>query len=71
MPGWPLRNLLTLLNVRFGVERIKIICWKNEAGSGPDKSVVVEVEMAGGEAEQERYTSSQGSECLSFEFHVE
>lgn len=42
-PGWPLRNLLTLLRVRFKVDRIRVICWKDESGANPSKSVVLSV----------------------------
>ncbi|CAO1630592.1 unnamed protein product [Parajaminaea phylloscopi] len=28
--GWPLRNLLALLSVRFNVRAIKILCWRDE-----------------------------------------
>jgi ubiquitin-like modifier-activating enzyme ATG7 len=43
MPGWPLRNLLTLLNVRFGIEEIRVLCWKSGAKGTPDRSVVVDL----------------------------
>lgn len=32
VPGWPLRNLLTLLLLRFKVRKIKVIAWKDELG---------------------------------------
>lgn len=43
MPGWPLRNLLTLLSIRFGVEEIRVLCWKNETGTDQSRSVMVEL----------------------------
>lgn len=43
-PGWPLRNLLSLLSVRFNVQRIRAVCWRNEVESGLyDKSIVAEL----------------------------
>lgn len=30
VPGWPLRNFLALLSVRFQVKKIKVICWRDE-----------------------------------------
>lgn len=32
-PGWPLRNLLAYLHVRFGVKQAQVICWRDEVGS--------------------------------------
>lgn len=32
VPGWPLRNLLTLLLLRFKVKNINVIAWKDELG---------------------------------------
>lgn len=30
VPGWPLRNFLALLSVRFQVRKIRVICWRDE-----------------------------------------
>jgi ubiquitin-like modifier-activating enzyme ATG7 len=30
VPGWPLRNFLALLSVRFQVKKIRVICWRDE-----------------------------------------
>ncbi|PWN21726.1 E1-like protein-activating [Microstroma glucosiphilum] len=30
VPGWPLRNFLALLSVRFQVRQIRVICWRDE-----------------------------------------
>ncbi|KIY53447.1 E1-like protein-activating, partial [Fistulina hepatica ATCC 64428] len=27
-PGWPLRNLLTYLHVRYDVRRVRVVCWR-------------------------------------------
>ncbi|PWN43344.1 putative APG7-component of the autophagic system [Ceraceosorus guamensis] len=32
-PGWPLRNLLALLSVRYGVRKIRVVAWKDPLGS--------------------------------------
>jgi ubiquitin-like modifier-activating enzyme ATG7 len=45
-PGWPLRNLLTLLTCRFGVRRIGVLCWRQDGGQSAEKSLFVRVEMA-------------------------
>lgn len=29
-PGWPLRNLLNLFAVRWGVKKLRVICWRDE-----------------------------------------
>lgn len=53
-PGWPLRNLLTLLAVRFGVRSIRILCWKDELGSATatsSKSVVARILCDGSQEE--------------------
>ena len=46
-PGWPLRNVLTYLLVRFGVRRIRTVCWKDPLdGIGPhtpSRSVVADI----------------------------
>lgn len=42
-PGWPLRNMLTYLSVRFSISRIRVICWKDSLASpdhGAPSSVV-------------------------------
>ena len=33
LPGWPLRNLLTLLHARFGVRRIQVLRWLDDLGT--------------------------------------
>lgn len=63
MPGWPLRNLLTLLNVRFNVEEIRVLCWKSGAKGASDRSVLVELESVKAST-VEGCVSSRGSECL-------
>lgn len=30
VPGWPLRNFLALLSIRFQVRNIRVICWRDE-----------------------------------------
>ncbi|CAE6461216.1 unnamed protein product [Rhizoctonia solani] len=36
-PGWPLRNLLTLVNVRLGVKGpLKVLAWRDTEVSGPN-----------------------------------
>jgi len=62
MPGWPLRNLLTLLSIRFGVKQIRLLCWKNETGSGTDKSVVADLKVAE-DHNQSGHVSSLESKC--------
>ncbi|KAJ1301333.1 hypothetical protein OPQ81_003733 [Rhizoctonia solani] len=38
-PGWPLRNLLTLVNVRFGVKGpLKVLAWRDTEITGPNHS---------------------------------
>lgn len=32
VPGWPLRNILTYVYVRFGLGRIRVVCWKDPIG---------------------------------------
>ena len=39
-PGWPLRNLLVFLEVRFRITRVQVICWKSLTGGTWDRSVV-------------------------------
>ncbi|UZJ55215.1 hypothetical protein CBS101457_004535 [Exobasidium rhododendri] len=60
MPGWPLRNLLTFLSIRFGVTQIKVLCWKMETGAGVDKSVMVDLQVANDEGIQGACISSTG-----------
>jgi hypothetical protein len=62
MPGWPLRNLLTLLSIRFGVKEIRVLCWKKEAGGGQDLSVVVDLRTAKEDNQGAQVSSSSGSE---------
>jgi ubiquitin-like modifier-activating enzyme ATG7 len=33
VPGWPLRNLLYLLNKLFGVKKIKVVCYREKMAS--------------------------------------
>jgi ubiquitin-like modifier-activating enzyme ATG7 len=40
-PGWPLRNLLYLLNKAFGIKKIKILCYRGTKVS----SFVLETEL--------------------------
>ncbi|WFD00278.1 dCMP deaminase [Malassezia yamatoensis] len=28
-PGWPLRNILTCINLRYGINRIPVLCWRD------------------------------------------
>ncbi|KDN42002.1 hypothetical protein RSAG8_07047, partial [Rhizoctonia solani AG-8 WAC10335] len=38
-PGWPLRNLLTLVNIRFGIEGpLKVLAWRDTEVAGPNHS---------------------------------
>ncbi|CAE6510820.1 unnamed protein product [Rhizoctonia solani] len=38
-PGWPLRNLLTLVNARFGVKGpLKVLAWRDTEVTGPNHS---------------------------------
>jgi ubiquitin-like modifier-activating enzyme ATG7 len=61
MPGWPLRNLLTLLSIRFKVHQIRILCWKSEVDSGlSDKSVVVDLKLANDRATEDRVSFNGG-----------
>ncbi|CAD6884834.1 unnamed protein product [Tilletia controversa] len=32
IPGWPLRNLLAFLALRFRVSRVRVLCWKEDSG---------------------------------------
>ncbi|CAO1627379.1 unnamed protein product [Sympodiomycopsis kandeliae] len=42
VPGWPLRNLLALLSIRYGVRDIKVICWRDDlAGTTSDHNSIV------------------------------
>ncbi|KDN42004.1 hypothetical protein RSAG8_07049, partial [Rhizoctonia solani AG-8 WAC10335] len=38
-PGWPLRNLLTLVNIRFGIEGpLKVLAWRDTEVTSPNHS---------------------------------
>lgn len=34
-PGWPLRNILTMLHVRYGIHECRVLCWKEPMGDVP------------------------------------
>ncbi|PWN35749.1 E1-like protein-activating [Meira miltonrushii] len=42
-PGWPLRNLLSLLSIRFDVQKIRVVCWRNEVESGSQASQTMQL----------------------------
>ena len=45
-PGWPLRNLLVLVRQRFGMRRVKILCYRDTwARRHEARSVVLPLEM--------------------------
>lgn len=63
-PGWPLRNLLTLLAVRFRVNRIRVLCWKDDVANfdvHTSRSVVADVIMEEMERDDKQLVF-QGSE---------
>lgn len=63
-PGWPLRNLLTLLAVRFRVKRIRVLCWKDDVASfdvHTSRGVVADVFMEAMERDDKQLVF-QGSE---------
>ncbi|CAE6484216.1 unnamed protein product [Rhizoctonia solani] len=38
-PGWPLRNLLSLVNIRFGIKGpLKVLAWRDTEFTGPNHS---------------------------------
>ncbi|KAL5639969.1 hypothetical protein ACGC1H_006511 [Rhizoctonia solani] len=38
-PGWPLRNLLSLVNIRFGIKGpLKVLAWRDTEVTGPNHS---------------------------------
>ncbi|KAK0529410.1 Autophagy protein 7 [Tilletia horrida] len=58
-PGWPLRNLLAYLALRFRVARIRVLCWKEDAqrstvgvvrqnNAGADTAGLVQAASGGG-----------------------
>ena len=46
--GWPLRNVLAYLSVRFGVTKVKVICWRDgsalDGKQEPQSKVVTYIE---------------------------
>lgn len=61
-PGWPLRNLLTLLAIRFKVTRIRVLCWRDKLGGDYEKSIIGTVccKGDGGSQAQEKLVEFDG-----------
>jgi len=60
-PGWPLRNLLALMAARFGVRRVRVLCWKDDIGESTQRrSVIGDVALPEDAAEGERLTGAHG-----------